>query len=230
MTETVIAIDFETTGLSSAQGARAIEVAAVKMVGDRIVDTFQSLMNAGVPVPPRIEQITGISDAMVRNAPSSKSVMARLIDFLGSAPLVAHNAGFDAGFLSNELHRVQARRESRFACTLMLARRLYPRAPNHKLATVLYFAGVAIPANMHRAHADATATAELWLQMKRDVAARYGHGSPTFDTMFAYGNHGRVSPNCIFPCPSCGQRLRAPSGKHLLIICTSCRHKFTKIT
>jgi DNA polymerase-3 subunit epsilon len=237
MSETVIVIDFETTGLSVAQGARAIEVAAVKLDGDRITDMFQSLMNAGVPVPDKIVQITGISDAMVRKAPSSTDVMLRLNAFLGSDPLVAHNAKFDAGFLDSELHRVQIRRSNRFACTLLLARRLYPSAPNFKLSTVLGFVGVAMSVRMHRAQADATATAALWLQMKRDLEKKYGRGNPTFETMLHFGNHGRLNPigpdvpqNSTVLCPGCGQRLRVPSGRLLLITCTSCRHKFEKRT
>ena len=102
----VIVIDFETTGISPEHGARATEVAAVLISDGRIVGRYQSLMNAGVPIPPFIEALTGISNRMVRQAPSAASVMTQLADFIGDITLVAHNAAFDKKFLQSELERI----------------------------------------------------------------------------------------------------------------------------
>ena len=172
MTETVIVIDFETTGLSPAKGARATEVAAVRLIGDEIVDSFQSLMNAGTSIPPYIESLTGITNAMVRSAPPAPSVMRQLAAFINGAPLVAHNARFDQAFLEAELAPLRLSAGMRFACTMMLAKRIYPRAPSYKLEALLEYADVPHQDSFHRALSDAMATANLWLQMKRDLGAR----------------------------------------------------------
>ena len=88
-------IDFETTGSTPAQGARATEIGVVLLEDGRVVDRYQSLMNAGVPVPPFIERLTGISNAMLAAAPSSEQVMREAARFVGERPMVAHNASFD---------------------------------------------------------------------------------------------------------------------------------------
>ena len=105
MHERVI-IDFETTGLSPRFGDRATEVAAVVIDETGIIDRFQSLMNGGRTIPPFIQQLTGITNAMIRQAPKAEVVMHQLIVFIAGRPLVAHNASFDHGFLGAELDRI----------------------------------------------------------------------------------------------------------------------------
>lgn len=91
----IAVIDFETTGASPGQGDRATEVAIVLLEGDRVVDRYQSLMNAGVRIPAFITQLTGITNAMVQAAPPAVEVMAEAARFVGDTPMVAHNAAFD---------------------------------------------------------------------------------------------------------------------------------------
>ena len=93
--EAVAVIDFETTGLSPAQGDRATEIAVVILHDGQVVDRYQSLMNAGVRIPSYIQELTGISDAMIRSAPPVAEVMREVSAFVGDTPLVAHNASFD---------------------------------------------------------------------------------------------------------------------------------------
>ncbi len=102
MTLTAV-IDFETTGLSPAQGDRATEIAIVLLEGGREVDRFASLMNAGVRISSFIEAYTGISNAMVAAAPPAAVVMADAARFVGAAPMVAHNASFDRRFWEAEM-------------------------------------------------------------------------------------------------------------------------------
>jgi DNA polymerase-3 subunit epsilon len=173
MIDTVIVIDFETTGLSPYAGARATEVAAVKIVGDVIADNFQSLMNTGTKVPPEIVRLTGITDTMLRTAPPAQHVMRQLLDFVGTAPLVAHNANFDQSFFQAECRQAGFKTAHNFTCTMKLARRVYPHSPNFKLKTLLEYADIPHAARMHRAMADALATAHLWLQMRQDLCARH---------------------------------------------------------
>ena len=113
--ETLAIIDFETTGLSPNEGARATEIAAIILQGGRIVRRYQSLMNAGVRIPFFITDLTGITNEMVRNAPSSAKVMREVADFVGGLPLVAHNASFDRKFWDAELAVVRRTRQQEFA-------------------------------------------------------------------------------------------------------------------
>jgi len=130
--DTIAVIDFETTGLSPDCGDRATEIAAVLVRDGQIVDRYQSLMNAGVRIPAFITSLTGISTAMVRQAPPSAQVMAEVAEFVGELPLVAHNAAFDYKFWDAELARIGRQRRQAFACSMLVARRVLPQAPNHQ--------------------------------------------------------------------------------------------------
>ncbi len=172
--DTVAIIDFETTGLSPDMGDRATEVAAVIVANGRIVDRYQSLMNAGVRVPAFIESLTGITNAMVRAAPPAAEVMAALAEFIGDVPLVAHNASFDRKFLDAEWARINLQRKQEFACSMLLARRIYPAAPSHKLGLLVDHLNLPSAARHHRALADAEMTAHLWLRMLSDLRRQHG--------------------------------------------------------
>ena len=173
--ETVAVIDFETTGMSPGQGARATEIAAVLVQGGQIVGRFQSLMNTGAWVPPFIEQLTGISQRMLDKAPPARAVMHEVMRFTRGLPLVAHNAAFDRAFWLAEAERAECAPDPahRFACTLLLARRLYPQAANHRLGTLAALHRLPSSGRAHRALADAEITAHLLLRLQADASARF---------------------------------------------------------
>ena len=173
--ETIAVIDFETTGISTAQGARATEIAAVLVQGGQIVGRFQSLMNTGAWVPPFIEHLTGISNEMLRTAPPARAVMREVAQFTRGCPLVAHNAAFDRGFWLAELARADCEPDAAhaFACTVLLSRRLYPQAENHRLGTLAKLHALPSAGRAHRALADAEVTAHLLMRMQHDVAQRF---------------------------------------------------------
>lgn len=172
--EVVAVIDFETTGLSPAQGDRATEIAAVLVENGKVVDRYQSLMNAGVRIPSFIEQLTGISNAMIRSAPAAAAVMREVSDFVGNIPLVAHNASFDCKFWDAELERVNLERRQEFACSLLLARRLMPMAPSHKLGALIEFAKLPVAGRAHRALADAEMAASLLAHLTGELRSKHG--------------------------------------------------------
>lgn len=179
--ETLAVIDFETTGMSPGMGARATEVGVVLVCGGRIVGRFQSLMNSGAWVPPFIERLTGISNRMLRSAPPADEVMREAAAFVGSHPLVAHNAAFDRGFWQAELQRAGCDEPAEappFACTLLLSRRLNDEAPDHKLGTLAALFDLPRPDRAHRALADAEVTAHLLTRMQRDVERRFAEQLP----------------------------------------------------
>ncbi|SNS58048.1 DNA polymerase-3 subunit epsilon [Noviherbaspirillum humi] len=170
----IAVIDFETTGLSPHQGDRATEIGAVLMENGKIVDRYQSLMNAGRHIPPFIEQYTGITNEMVRKAPPAEQVMQEVADFVGDRPLLAHNAAFDKKFWDAELSHVRRVRRQEFACSLLLSRRLYPQAPSHKLGALVNYHGLPVTGVFHRALADAEMTAHLSMRLVEQVRQRYG--------------------------------------------------------
>lgn len=172
--ETVAVIDFETTGLGPEWGARATEIAVVLVRDGEIVGRYASLMNAGVPIPPFIERLTGISTAMVAAARPASLVMREAAAYVGGFPLVAHNAAFDRKFWESELSRCRIRQRTAFACSMLVARRVYPEAPNHRLGTLVEYIGAPVEGRFHRAMADATAAARLLLRMGEDLRIRFG--------------------------------------------------------
>jgi DNA polymerase III subunit epsilon len=177
-------IDLETTGWSP--GAAGItEIAAVRVRGGRRMGEFASLVDPGIPVPPGIEDLTGICDQMLAAAPKLPAVLPGLLTFAGGCVLVAHNAPFDVGFL-------------RAACaecglawprytvldTVMLARQLLnpDEVPDCKLGTLAgYFRAGTTPS--HRALADARATADVLGWLIRRLAHR---GIRTLDQLRAW--------------------------------------------
>ena len=173
--ETLAIIDFETTGMAPSQGARATEIAAVLVQDGHIVGRFQSLMNSGAWVPPFIEQLTGISNAMLAGAPPARAVMREVMHFTKGCPLVAHNASFDRGFWQAEaaLAGCEADPAHDFACTVLLSRRIYPQAPNHRLGTLAALHHLPDSGRAHRALADAQTTAHLLQRLMADVAERF---------------------------------------------------------
>ncbi|MDW7646243.1 MAG: 3'-5' exonuclease [Desulfuromonadales bacterium] len=181
----VVVLDFETTGMAPDRGDRAIEIGAVRIEGDRIVDRFQSLMSPGQRVSPFIEDYTGITNAMLLDAPEPALVMRQFQRFLANSPLVAHNASFDRRFLESEFRRAALPLPAEYACSLLVARRLYPEAPNHKLATLVHYRNLPVKGNFHCALADAEMTAHLWLGMTEEVRGRCGLGQVPFSLMQA---------------------------------------------
>jgi DNA polymerase-3 subunit epsilon len=173
--ETLAVIDFETTGLGATQGGRATEIAAVLVQDGEIVGRFQSLMNSGAWVPPFITQLTGITNEMLRAAPPARAVMHEVARFTRGCPLVAHNAAFDRGFWRAEFARAECETDEAhaFACTMLLSRRLYPHAENHKLGTLARLHALPSAGRAHRALADAEVTAHLLMRMQRDVEDRF---------------------------------------------------------
>ena len=169
-----IVIDFETTGLSPHYGDRTIEVGAVLISENQIVDKYQSLMNPEIRVSSFIEDYTGITNKMLSTAPPIKDVMHKLKKFLAHHHLVAHNASFDSRFLDAEFNRINHKRSNQFGCSLLVSRRIYQEAPNHKLETLVRYKDLKTDGIHHRALADAEMTAHLWMRMISDIQERYG--------------------------------------------------------
>jgi DNA polymerase III subunit epsilon len=168
--DSLIVLDFETTGLSPDMGDRAIEIGAVRLEKGEVVERFQALMNPGQRVSSFIENYTGITNKMLSKAAPCDEVMDEFAHFMGNSNLVAHNASFDKRFLDAELRRISRPYSGTFACSLLVARRLYQHAPNHKLGSLIAYKNIPSQGGFHRALFDSEMTSKLWMAMLQDIA------------------------------------------------------------
>ena len=177
----VIIFDFETTGLTPKQGDRVIEVAALRIQNNTVTERFSALMNPDFAVTPFIEHYTGISNAMLAKAKPIYQEMNRFYAFIQGANLIAHNASFDKRFLEAELAELGIAFKGRFACSMLLAKRVFPKAPSYKLGELVKYAGIKSEGNYHRALYDCQMTAQLWFAMEQRLSDDYGLQSLSFD-------------------------------------------------
>ncbi|WP_082097347.1 DEDD exonuclease domain-containing protein [Demequina silvatica] len=169
---TFVVVDLETTGTSPGT-ARITEIGAVKTRGGEVIGEFQTLVDPGMPIPPMIVALTGITDAMLVAAPRIEAVLPAFLEFLGDAVLVAHNAPFDTGFLRAACKEHGYRWPgNQVVDTVTLARRATTKeeAPNKKLSTLARVFGTTVEPN-HRALEDARATSEILHRMLERIAA-----------------------------------------------------------
>jgi DNA polymerase-3 subunit epsilon len=180
-----LVVDVETTGVSAWAGDRVTEVAAVLVKGGEVHEAFSSLINPGRPISSFITQLTGISDAMVRNAPRFGEIAGELAQHMVGRVFVAHNARFDWNFLSAEFHRVAsaplASITNQQLCTVRLARRFLAHLPRRNLDAVANHYGVEIEGR-HRALGDARATAHVLVGLLGDAEK---HGLYTWEELDA---------------------------------------------
>lgn len=149
-----VIVDLETTGGHIARD-RITEIGLILLDGDH-VERYQALVNPGQPIPPFIERMTGISDAMVADAPPFAALADEVLSRLQGRLFIAHNARFDYGFLRNEFRRLGMNWRADVLCTVKLSRRLYPEHYKHNLDSLIARHGIEL-AERHRAMADAEA-------------------------------------------------------------------------
>jgi len=169
-----LVLDFETTGLSPANGARIIEVSAREIIDGIATRELSSFIDPNIAVPPEITALTGITSTMIRGAPSSSVVMKELMSFIGHSPIIAHNASFDLKFLKTETADLRTTTELRSICTLLLSRRIFPGKSSYRLGTIVAELGITIPSNLHRASADTYVTSLLFEQICKHTKQKCG--------------------------------------------------------
>lgn len=174
-----IVFDIETTGLSP-ERETITEIGAVKIMDGEVVNTFSRLINPKREIPPQITELTGITNEMVKDAPTIEEVLPEFIDFCGRRnsvknTIVAHNAKFDTGFIKAEIERLNSMADDDekkvsfdypVIDTLELSKELFPNEKSHKLDLVCERLGVSLE-NHHRALDDAKATAEAFIKMHK---------------------------------------------------------------
>ena len=170
--DTIIVLDFESTGLNTAMD-RVIEIGAVKLVGGTVVDSMSLLVNPKKPIPEKVVKLTGITDMMLADKETAETAIPKLMEFIGDAPIAAHNAAFDASLLKSELKRLGRTFNAPVIDTLTLARKMFPDMKSFKLSAVCKQLQVSLK-NAHRAVHDATATALCLAKMIKSLQEDQG--------------------------------------------------------
>jgi DNA polymerase-3 subunit alpha (Gram-positive type) len=185
-----VVFDVETTGLSPTEGDRVIEFAALKVRGGKITDRLVSLVDPCRALA--AQEVHGITEEMLHGAPKSHEVMPKIIEFLGSATLVAHNASFDVKFLANELALAgrKLHEDTPVIDTIKMAKCFLPHLTSYRLEYVARSLGLTI-GTTHRAQADAELTVQLFDRLAAmapdynvhsliDLIEKFGVEKPTF--------------------------------------------------
>ncbi|MCA1762130.1 MAG: hypothetical protein LC664_03920 [Flavobacteriales bacterium] len=155
-----VIIDIETTGGSKKSG-RITEIAAYKHDGNRVVDKLSTLVNPEIPIPPFITNLTGISNAMVGDAPTFEEIADDLSRFTANAIFVAHNVNFDYGFIREAYRGLGKEFSRKRLCTVKLSRACFPGLPSYSLGKLTDQLNISLQ-GAHRAEADARATTDLF--------------------------------------------------------------------
>ena len=171
-----VIFDIETTGLSAINDA-ITEIGAVKVKDGEVIDSFSQLVNPGREIPEFITNLTGITNEMVKDAPTIDEVIVDFNEFIQGSVVVAHNASFDVGFIRENLKKVGLGLYNPVLDTLELARAVFPDLKNHKLNTLAEHLEVVLE-NHHRALDDANATKDIFLKTMELLKAR---GITSFD-------------------------------------------------
>lgn len=156
-------VDIETTG-SHANANGITEIAIYIHDGENIVDEYQTLVNPQLEIPVFIQSLTGISDEMVKNAPTFEEVAPIIFDYLDGKVFVAHNVNFDYSFINHHLKREGFTLNSKKLCTVRLARKILPGLPSYSLGKLCRSLNITIE-NRHRAAGDALAATVLFKMM-----------------------------------------------------------------
>ncbi len=189
-----VVFDIETTGFSPVEN-RIIEIGAVKVCSGEIVDRFSAFVNPEVPIPFEIEKLTGIRDDMVIDAEKIESVLPQFLTFCEGCMLVAHNAGFDMGFIMENCDRQGIVHDFTYVDTVGMARVMLPAQAKHTLDAVAKTLGVSLE-NHHRAVDDAEATAQIFVKM---IPMMEKEG---ITTLAQINEKGNLSPGIIKKLPT----------------------------
>ncbi len=167
----IIAFDLETTGLYPESGDMILEIAALPIINDKIIEAeaFNSLVNPEKEILPHITMINHITNEMVKDAPLIEEVLPSFLNYLQNYTLVAHNAPFDIGFLQYFIKKLGLRElQNRIIDTVILSKKLFSGSKYHNMDAVLKRLGISYDKEKrHRSIGDAYLTALSFIKMKR---------------------------------------------------------------
>ena len=156
---TFCVLDLETTGFSF-RTEKITEIGIMKVKNGEVIDEFSCFVNPEKPIPPRVVEVTNITDEMVKDAETIDKVMPKLLEFVGDSVLVAHNADFDIGFLKHNCAELGYKLDNTYIDTLRLAKQLFPTYKKYKLGIIAENLGIKVEV-AHRALDDVDTTVKV---------------------------------------------------------------------
>lgn len=189
-----VVFDLETTGFSPVKD-KIIEIGAVKVERGKITDRFSTFVNPQVPIPFNITNLTGINDNMVMEAPVIEEALPQFLKFAEGTVLVAHNAGFDVGFIEQNCRYQDIQPDFTAVDTIAMARILLPTLSKYKLNVVAKALNIPLE-NHHRAVDDASATADIFVRFIQMLEERGVH------TLLKLNQFGAKNTNAVKKLPS----------------------------
>ena len=157
---TYCVFDLETTGFSF-RTEKITEIGIMKIRNGEIIDTFETFVNPEKPIPLKVQEVTHITDDMVKDAPKIEEVLPKVMEFFGDSVLVAHNADFDTGFLRYNCQQLGYKFENTYLDTLALAKNLFPNYKKYKLGVIAENLGIEVLV-AHRALDDVDTTVKVF--------------------------------------------------------------------
>ena len=188
---TFVVFDLETTGFDKKE-CKIIEIGAVKIRNGEVIDRFSEFADPEQPIPPKITELTSITDSMVEGAEKIEVLLPRFKEFCKDCVLVAHNALFDVGFMKEKARQQGTDFEFCYMDTLTLGRAMYPGLNNHKLDTISKHLNVILE-NHHRAVDDAKATADVFVKMTNELKTMGECDITALNTQFSMAKVAHIS-------------------------------------
>ena len=177
-----IAFDLETTGTVPGVD-QIVEIGAVRFNNGSVESVFSTLVDPQRPIPPGASAVNGITDDMVRGKPRIDSLLKSFADFCENSILVAHNAPFDAGFLTVDIKKYESPApQGLIIDTLTISRKVFPGLPNYKLGTLVQHLKIS-STGFHRAEEDATYCGNVFLEMIKRISV--GGKPPQIENLIA---------------------------------------------
>ena len=167
---TYCVLDLETTGLS-AKTEKITEIGIMKVRNGEVLEEFCEFVNPEKPIPQRVQEITNITDDMVKDAPTIEEIFPKVLEFIKGTVLVAHNATFDIGFLKTVAKDLGYEFDYTYVDTLPLARKLYPELKKHKLGKIAEYLKIKVEV-AHRALDDVDTTVKVLREMMKTLKER----------------------------------------------------------
>ena len=186
-------LDIETTGLSK-QTEKITEFGIMKVKNGEVIDTFECFVNPEKPIPPRVVEVTNITDDMVKDAETIDKVLPRVLEFVGDSVIVAHNADFDVGFIKYNAEKLGLEFDNTYIDTLALAKELFPNFKKYKLGIIAENLNIEVDV-AHRALADVDTLVKVFNVMLKMLAEKEIHTLNEVDDKLSEGINFKTLPS-----------------------------------
>ncbi|WP_455538242.1 PolC-type DNA polymerase III [Terrisporobacter sp.] len=195
LSQTFVVFDLETTGFSN-KNDKITEIGAVKVENFKVVDRFSQLINPEKDISYKVQELTGITNDLIKDKPTIEEVLPKFIEFIGDSVMVAHNADFDMGFMQQKCREQNIEFKNNAVDTLTLARTLLPHMKRFRLNLIAKELGVPL-LNHHRAVDDAEATAHIFIKFLEMIQKRGGEKLSDINSILGDIDYTKLTTNHI---------------------------------